>query len=69
MAKQMTADDILSLVAGLTSRERVRLVRMIIERFPSSDAAIYVAAPPARDEFTSEHDPLSWESDGWENLD
>lgn len=69
MAKAMTADDILPLVANLTPQERVRLFRLITSR-PSAEAgAVYRAVPPGQDEFSSDEEPLAWEAEGWENID
>jgi len=65
----MTADDILPLVANLTPQERARLLRLITSR-PSADAAAaYGAAPPQRDEFSTDEEPLAWEAEGWEDVD
>jgi len=69
MAKPMTADDILPLVAGLTPDERVRLIRLLTEQSDADEAAIYGAVPPRRDEFSTDEEPLAWEADGWEDLD
>ena len=69
MTKQMTADDILPLVADLTVQERVRLIRLIA-RQPGADAtAVYSAVPPGRDEFSTDEEPLSWDAEGWEDVD
>ena len=69
MHKPMTAEDILPLVAGMTPRERGRLLRLIAAS-PSIGAAVsYVAVPPGHDEFSSDEEPLEWEGEGWERLD
>lgn len=57
MPKSMTADDILPLVASLTPRERVRLLRLITSRPTSDAAAMYHAMPPGEDEFSKQPDP------------
>jgi hypothetical protein len=60
MAKTLTADDILPLVASLTPRERVRLLRLIA--LPQdSDATVYQSLPPSRDEFSADEEPLAWD--------
>ena len=69
MAKQMTADDILPLVASLTPRERARLFRLIASRPSSDPGAVYGAMPPGDDEFSTDEEPLAWEADGWEKVD
>jgi hypothetical protein len=69
MAEPMTADDILPLVAGLTPKERVRLMRLITEQPDADDAAVYAAVPPKRDEFSNSEEALAWEADGWEEID
>ncbi len=35
---------------------------------PAADAAVYQSLPPARDEFSSDEEPLAWDADGWENV-
>jgi hypothetical protein len=69
MAKPMTADDILSLVASLAPQERARLMRLITEQRGTDEAAAYAATPPRRDEFSSDEEPLAWEAEGWGNTD
>lgn len=34
----------------------------------AADAALYQSLPPARNEFSSEEEPLAWDADGWENV-
>lgn len=69
MAKSMTADDILPLVASLTPRERIRLLRLITSRPGIDSAATYATVPPRQDEFSSDEEPLAWEAEGWEEVD
>lgn len=67
MAKALTADDILPLVASLTPRERVRLLRLIA--LPQSDdASAYRAVPPSPNEFPADCEPLAWDAEGWESF-
>ena len=69
MAKPLTADDILPLVACLTPPERVRLLRLITIPPPGAEPAdVYGALPPARDEFSSDEELLSWDAEGWEDV-
>ena len=68
MAKPMTADDLLPLVEGLTPPERARLLRLITARAAGKEAAAYQAAPPGKDEFSSDENPLEWEGRGWEDV-
>ena len=35
---------------------------------PAADAAIYQSLPPARDEFSTDEEPLAWDTGGWENV-
>ena len=67
MAKALTADDILPLVASLTPGERARLLRLIALPL-GSDAPVYRSAPPSRDEFSSDEEPLAWDAEGWEDV-
>ena len=68
MVKQMTADDILPLVAGLTPQERARLIRLIAEQPHRPEGSIYEVVPPGRNEFSSDGEPLAWEGEGWEEI-
>ncbi len=67
MAKTLSADDILPLVAALTPKERVRLLRMIASP-QGADADIYLSLPPSRDEFRADEAPLAWDAEGWEEF-
>ncbi|HEX7501356.1 MAG TPA: hypothetical protein VF524_13800 [Polyangia bacterium] len=67
MAQPLTADDLLPLVARLAPGERNRLVHLI-EATSESDASVYEAAPPGRNEFASDEEALAWDAEGWENL-
>jgi hypothetical protein len=69
MAKPMTAEDILPLVAGMTPRERGRLLRLIAASQMVGVAAAYAAVPPGADEFSSDEDSLGWDAEGWEHFD
>ena len=68
MAKPLTADDILPLIACLTPQERSRLLRLIIVRPGGDQRDAYRTLPPVRDEFSSDEEPLSWDADGWEDV-
>jgi hypothetical protein len=67
MPRLLTADDIIPLVASLTDTERIRLLRWIASP-RGSDAPVYAAASPTRDEFWGDDDPIAWEADGWEEF-
>jgi hypothetical protein len=67
MAKALTADDILPLVASLTLQERVRLLRLIASP-QGADASVYRSLSPSRDEFSADEEPLAWEAEGWEDI-
>lgn len=68
MAKRVTVDDILPLIACLTPQERVRLLRLITAPPGVDAAAAYRAVPPGRDEFSTDEEPLAWDPEGWENV-
>ena len=55
------------LVASLTDSERIRLLQWIASPH-GTDALAYRAAPPTRDEFSCEDEPVAWEADGWEDF-
>jgi hypothetical protein len=67
MPRLLTADDIIPLVASLTDSERARLLRWIASP-GGTDASAYTAAPPTRDEFSGDEEPIAWEADGWEEF-
>lgn len=67
MARTLTAEDILPLVATLTPGERSRLLRLIAAK-QESDSSLYAAMPPKPDEFGSDDDQLSWDAQGWEQF-
>ena len=68
MAKPLTADDILPLVACLTPQERLRLLRLISVRPGASEADAYRVLSPTLEEFSSDEEPLSWDAEGWEEV-
>lgn len=67
MANALTADDILPLVASLTPRERLRLLRLIALQ-QGADAPVYRSAPPSPDEFSADEEPLAWDAEGWDGV-
>jgi len=67
MPKQLTADDILPLVAALTPRERARLLRFMAST-RGDDVSVYRMLPPSVDEFSTDEEPLAWEAEGWEDV-
>ena len=68
MGKPLTADDVLPMVAALTSLEKARLLRLISARSAESPAAAYRDVPVSKDEFSSDEEPLSWDGEGWEDV-
>ena len=72
MPSQLTADDIVPLIAALTPQERTRLLRLIARpqspREPSDDASHYHAMPPSSEEFSADGEPLAWEGEDRENV-
>ena len=68
MAKHLNADDILPLVACLTPQERLRLLRLISIRPGADDKVAYRALPSSTEEFSSDEEPLAWDSEGWEDV-
>jgi len=66
MSQPLTADDLLPLIAKLSSAERGRLFRLIQK--VGNDVEAYRAVPPTQDEFSSEEDMLAWDGDGWEDV-
>ena len=72
MPSQLTADDLVPLIAALTPLERVRLLRLIGKpqspREPTDDASLYRAIPVTNEEFSADEEPLAWEGEDWENV-
>jgi len=64
MAKPLTAEEILPLVACLSPQEKARLLRLIT----SPDSIAYSQAPTSLSEFASDEDQLGWDADGWEDV-
>lgn len=67
MGEPITADDVLPLIAKLSPAERIRLFRLA--KTVASDAEAYRASPPGKLEFGADDDSLSWDADGWENVE
>jgi hypothetical protein len=70
MPTPLTAEDLLPLIAKLSSEEKHRLLKLVL-RQDRSDSDADAAQPVTRDEFASdadEDDPLAWDADGWEGL-
>jgi hypothetical protein len=64
MAKPLTAEEILPLVACLSPQEKARLLRLIT----APDSVAYSQNPPSAAEFSAADDQLGWDADGWENV-
>lgn len=72
MNPMLTAEDLWPLVQKLPHDEQVRLAKLALRaaaQSSSSDAETYRAAPPGKDEFASEEEPLAWEAEGWDEFD
>ncbi len=68
MAKNLTADDILPLVACLTPKERVRLLQLIKAPPDADPGGAYRTFPVTPSEFSSDDEQLSWDAAGWEDV-
>lgn len=68
MGKSMTAEEVLPLIAKLTPRERLRLLRLMTADTDLDAALEYGALTPQPDEFSTDLEPLSWEAEGWEEV-
>lgn len=67
MPTPLTVEQLVPLVEALPPEERARLVRLLVGT-PDADASLYSVRPTSRDEFSSDEDPLEWDSGGWENV-
>jgi hypothetical protein len=68
MSKTLTADDGLPIVASLTPQERARLFQLIAASSAMRPTSLYRALPPAREEFSTDEEPLAWEGEGWDDF-
>jgi len=69
MPKPTSAEEILPLVAALSPRERIRLIRLLAQQPKGGEAVLYAAAPLHPNEFSSDEDSLDWDAEGWEETD
>ncbi|MBI5548804.1 MAG: hypothetical protein HY901_33395 [Deltaproteobacteria bacterium] len=72
MGTPLSAQDLLPLVLKLPHEEQVRLARLALRAASSggaSDAQAWRAEPPGNGEFSSDDEPLAWDSEGWESFD
>jgi hypothetical protein len=70
MSDPLTASDFWPLILKLPHDERVRLAKLALRAAATDDSSpeAYAAAPPTPDEFSSDDEPLAWESQGWEEF-
>ena len=68
MSELKTAEDFLPMLSTLSTNERVRLVRLLVQQTTFSDAEAYALMPPGKDEFSSDEEPLAWDAEGWEEF-
>ena len=66
MPEPLTAEDLLPLIAKLSSEERRRLIQLMI-RQGSTSAEVHTTGDLTSDKRTIADDPLGWEADGWES--
>lgn len=67
MLGPVTVEEIVPLVEALSPLERARLLRLIT-RARNVESSVYEAMPPGSQEFSTDEDPLAWDSEGWENV-
>jgi hypothetical protein len=67
MARLLTADEIMPLIASLPDSERLRLLRWIASTRGTGTSA-YIVAPPTDEEFSGDDESLAWEAGGWEEF-
>jgi hypothetical protein len=68
MARALTADDIIPLIAALSRKERTRLLRLIAFS-KGADGPLYECEPPSPDEFSADDELLAWDAEGWEHVE
>jgi hypothetical protein len=70
MSDPLTASDFWPLILKLPHDERVLLAKLALRAAAQADSLVpaYAAVPPSPDEFSSDDEPLAWESQGWEEF-
>ena len=68
MANELTADDLIPLIKKLSLEERRRLLRLALAK-GGDDKQAYSEAPSRDGEFSSDDDLLSWDAEGWEEVE
>lgn len=69
MPRPLTADDLLPMIAKLSTEERRRLLHHLVPRPAKGTDAEMIGAQPARsEELTNDCDALAWDAGGWENF-
>ncbi len=53
---------------GIFEETQAQAIKEVVA-WQLAEGAVYDAAPPRRDEFSGDDEPLAWEAEGWENLD
>jgi hypothetical protein len=67
MPRLLTADGIIPLVASLADSERIRLLKWIASPH-GANGSEYRVAPPTREEFSGDDEPLAWDAEGWDEF-
>ena len=67
MLQQLSAEEMIPLVASMADGERVRLLQWVAPA-QGADEPAYRAVPAALDEFSGGDEPLSWDADGWDEF-
>ncbi len=68
MTNELTADDLVPIIAKLSQKERMRLMRLAFQA-NTDDSMKYAANPVRENEFSSDEDPLAWDAAGWEDVE
>jgi hypothetical protein len=63
MTNELTADDLIPIIAKLSMTERRQLMRLAFGS-QTNDDELYSSQPVRENEFTSDEDSLSWDADG-----
>ena len=64
----MTVEEIVPLVEALPPQERARLLGLITPKLRPNNLSAGARTPLAQHGFSEQEDPLSWESEGWEDI-
>ena len=68
MTSELTADDLVPIIAKLSPKEKRRLIQLAFSNV-NEEASRYDTSPVEPTEFSSDDDALAWDAEGWEDVE